>query len=122
MDFALDSTVPAATDHSGNDGLTLSGEMRRHFGGSLFLFGNARLSVLFGDEVVTPLVPPVVADTVKFTYETQLGIEWRRALANGGTFFARGALEAQHWDGFEQGNGGDALGFFGGAFGLGVQR
>lgn len=107
-------------------GLTLGAELRRSLR-RITLFANARASALYGDE--DEFFGGTLADheenNLGFIYETQMGIEVNRRTARGATLFARALLEAQYWDSFsgEFGfDGGEATGFIGGGFSVGIRR
>lgn len=103
---------------------------------NLSIYGNARASLLFGDNDFTAsgfLLGPFLGgssltlsaeNSVMQVYEMQIGTEWTKELSNGGQFFARAGLEAQVWDvpGATLGLLDQNIGFVGGVLAFGINR
>jgi hypothetical protein len=91
-------------------GLTASVEVRRRVTCNIGLFGSARASAIYGDEVtqlmefVAPGPLSARSETerndVKYIWEAQLGVEYVMPLSSGASLFARAGAEVQYWGGF----------------------
>jgi hypothetical protein len=90
-------------------GPTGSIELRRQVYNDLGFFANFRASALYGDEdntlalVVGPATVEFVGhqvNDVKYSFESQAGLELITPMGDGGYLFARAGVEAQFWGGF----------------------
>jgi hypothetical protein len=113
---------------SDNLGGSVFGEVRRGLFGNLTAFANSRFSAVFGEGTKhsgpTLVQFDFAEDTVKFMWESQLGLEYG-VDTNVGYLFGRGAFEMWYWNNFHGEpffDYGEALGFSGLSFSVGILR
>ncbi len=100
-------------------GLILGMELYRPVWNNLYVFGIVRGSAMFGEDTFDNT--NVVTDSTFFITEFQLGAEYRRTLCGTTYLFARGAVEAQYWNGVSDSDSEDTS-LSGVAFSVGLAR
>jgi hypothetical protein len=94
--------LTSVDSHYIGNGVTGALGLRRQWSPRFSLMGNARTSLLLGDQNVN-VSAPASNDSefdARFISETQLGVNYEHGICGGGYWFARGGYELQYWNDF----------------------